>query len=145
LTEDEAAHVQDLLRHSEKHVVEMDFDAIFSQSALAARLQYPPTVNVAECRALTKPKLKKKRKAAVLQTSEPHPTEITRLEAPILSSDKSSSRVNVREKSGFSKKKLLSQMRGQTHRLSLRNKRLFPKFKDEKFPNLLNSLVSKLL
>jgi hypothetical protein len=47
-------------------------------------------------------KLKRKRKAAVLQISEPHPTEITRLEAPILLSDKSSSGVNVREKFGFS-------------------------------------------
>jgi hypothetical protein len=98
LTEDEAAHVRELLRHSEKYVAEMDFDAIFSQSALAARLQYPPTVRVAE----SKPKLKKKRKATVLQTSEPRPTGITRLEAPILSPAKSSSGVNVREKSGFS-------------------------------------------
>jgi hypothetical protein len=105
LTEDEAAHVRELLKHSEKHVAEMDFDAIFSQSALAARLQYPSTVSVAECRALTKPKLRKKRKAVVLQTSEPHPTEITRLEAPILLSDKSSSGVNMREKSGFSQEK----------------------------------------
>jgi hypothetical protein len=98
LTEDEAAHVWELLRHSEKHVAEMDFDAIFSQSALAARLQYPPTVSVVE----SKPKLKKKRKATALQTSEPHSTGITRLEAPILSPAKSSSGVNVREKSGFS-------------------------------------------
>jgi hypothetical protein len=60
----------------------MDFDAIFSQSALAARLQYPLTASVAECRALTKSKLKRKRKAAVLQTLEPQPTEITWLEAP---------------------------------------------------------------
>jgi hypothetical protein len=60
LTEDEAAHVRDLLRHSEEHVAEMDFDTIFSQSALAARLQYPPTVSIAENRML--PKLKRKEK-----------------------------------------------------------------------------------
>jgi hypothetical protein len=36
LTEDEAAHVRELLKHSEKYVADMDFDAIFSQSALAA-------------------------------------------------------------------------------------------------------------
>jgi hypothetical protein len=98
LTEDKAAHVRELLRHSEKYIAEMDFDAIFSQSALAARLQYPPTVSAVE----SKPKLKKKRKAIVLQTSEPHLGGITRLEAPILSPAKSSCGVNAREKSGFS-------------------------------------------
>jgi hypothetical protein len=112
LTEDEAAHVRDLLKYSEEHVTEMDFDAIFSQSALAARLQYPPTVSIAESRALTKPKLKRKRKAAVLQISESQPTEITRLEVPILSSDKSSSGVNVREKSEFSQEEASEQDTG---------------------------------
>jgi hypothetical protein len=102
LTEDEAAHVRDLLRHSEKHVAEMDFDAIFSQSALAAQLRYSPTVSVAE----TKLKLKKKRKVVVLQTSEPHPTGIIRLEAPNFSSEKSSSGVIVREKPGFSQEEI---------------------------------------
>jgi hypothetical protein len=101
LTEDEAAHVRVLLKYSEEHVAKMDFDAIFLQSALVARLRYPSTASVAESRALTKSKLKRKRKAAVLQISESQPTEITRLEAPILSSDKSSSGVNVREKIWF--------------------------------------------
>jgi hypothetical protein len=98
LTEDEAARVRELLKHSAEHVADMDFDAIFSQSALAARLQYPPTVSVVE----SKPKLKKKRKTTVLQTSEPHPTRVIRLEAPILLPAKSSCGVNVREKSGSS-------------------------------------------
>jgi hypothetical protein len=30
LTEDEAAHVLELLKHSAEHVADMDFDAIFS-------------------------------------------------------------------------------------------------------------------
>jgi hypothetical protein len=110
LTEDEATHVRDLLKHSEEHVAEMDFDAIFSQSALAARLQYPPTVGVAESRAMIKSKLNRKRKAVVL--SEPPSTEITRLKAPILSSDKSSSRVNMKEKSGFSQEEASEQDTG---------------------------------
>jgi hypothetical protein len=112
LTEDEATHVRVLLKYSEEHVAKMDFDAVFSQSALAARLRYPPTASVAESRALTKSKLKRKRKAAVLQISESQPTEITRLEAPILSSDKSSSGVNVREKSSFSQEETSEQDTG---------------------------------
>jgi hypothetical protein len=102
LTEDEAAHVRELLKYSAEHVGDMDFDAIFSQSALAARLQYPPTVSVVE----SKPKLKKKRKAIVLQASEPHPTGVTRLEAPIISPAKSSCGVSVREKSGSSQEEI---------------------------------------
>jgi hypothetical protein len=102
LTEDEAAHVRELLKHSAEHVADMDFDAIFSQSALAARLQYPPTVSVVE----SKSKLKKKRKAIALQTSEPHPTGVTRLEAPIISPAKSSCGVTVREKSGSSQEEI---------------------------------------
>jgi hypothetical protein len=102
LTEDEAAHVRELLKYSAEHVGEMDFDAIFSQSALAARLQYPQTVSVVE----SKPKLKKKRKAIVLQASEPHPTGVTRLEAPMISPAKSSCGVSVREKSGSSQEEI---------------------------------------
>jgi hypothetical protein len=36
LNENEAAHVWDLLKYSEEHAAEMDFDTIFSQAALAA-------------------------------------------------------------------------------------------------------------
>jgi hypothetical protein len=42
LNESEDAHVRDLLKYSEEHAAEMDFDTIFSQAALAARLKYPP-------------------------------------------------------------------------------------------------------
>jgi hypothetical protein len=102
LNENEAAHVRDLLKYSKEHAAEMDFDTIFSQAALAARLQYPPTISIAESRVLAKLKLKRKRKAATLQILESQPTEISRLEVPILSSDKSSSGVNVGGKSKFS-------------------------------------------
>jgi hypothetical protein len=88
----------------------MDFDAIFSQSALAARLQYPLTVGVAKNRTLITTKLKRKRKTTVL--SEPPSTEITCLEVPILSSDKSSNGVNVREKSVLSQEEASAQDTG---------------------------------
>jgi hypothetical protein len=127
LTEDEASHVRDLLKYSEEHVTEMDFDTIFSQSALAARLQYPPTVCIAEDKAMTKPKLKRKRKAAALRISEPQPTEIARLEVPILSSDKSSSGVNVREKSEFSQEEASEQDTGPGTPASSKKQKSIPK------------------
>jgi hypothetical protein len=77
----------------------MDFDTIFSQSALAAHLKYPLTASIIGRGAPAKSKLKKKRKAATLQISESQPMEIAQLKAPILSSDKSSSGVNVGGKS----------------------------------------------
>jgi hypothetical protein len=75
-------------------------------------LQYPPTISIAESRALAKPKLKRKRKTATLQISESQPPEITRLEVPILSSDKSSSGVNVGGKSEFSQEEASEQDTG---------------------------------
>jgi hypothetical protein len=90
----------------------MDFDTIFSQAALAARLQFPLTISAAERRALAKPKLKRKRKAATLQILESQPMEITRPEVPIPSSDKSSSRVNVGGKSEFSQDEAFEQNTG---------------------------------
>jgi hypothetical protein len=146
LTEDEAAHMRELLRHSEKHVAEMDFDAIFSQSALAARLQYPPTVSVAE----SKPKLKKKRKATVLQTSEPHPTGITRLEAPILSPAKSSSGVNVREKSGFSQEETSEPNAGPDTPTISKKQKVIPEIQrgeiplSSEFTRIKTSLINQL-
>jgi hypothetical protein len=87
--------MRDLLKHFEEHATEMDFDTIFSQAALATHLKYPPTVSTAESGALAKSKLKRKRKAVTLQISESQPTEIVQPEAPILSSDKSSSGANA--------------------------------------------------
>jgi hypothetical protein len=102
LTKSENAHVQDLLKYSEEHAVEMDFDAIFSQAALAIRLKYPPTLNIAGSDALAKSKPRRKRKAAALQISESQPVEIAQPEVPTLSSGKSSSGVNVGENPEFS-------------------------------------------
>jgi hypothetical protein len=42
LNKNEGAHVQELMEYAEGHVMEIKFNAIFSQSALAARLKYPP-------------------------------------------------------------------------------------------------------
>jgi hypothetical protein len=146
LTEDEAAHVRELLRHSEKHVADMDFDAIFSQSALAARLQYPPTVSVVE----SKPKLKKKRKATVLQTSEPHPTGITRLEAPILSPAKSSCGVNVREKSGSSQEEISESNAGPDTPTVSKKQKVIPEIRrgeipqSSEFARIATSLANQL-
>jgi hypothetical protein len=101
LSEKENTHVQDLLKHFEKHATEMDFDTIFSQADLAARLKYPITVNTVEGGALAKSKAsakstsKRKRKAVTLQISESQPKEIIQPEVPILLSDKSSSRANA--------------------------------------------------
>jgi hypothetical protein len=99
LNESESAHVRELMKHAEEHATEMDFDAIFSQLALAARLKYLPTASVAIRGVLAKSKLKKKRKATTLQISQSQSMEIAQLEAPILSSDKSSSEVDVGGKS----------------------------------------------
>jgi hypothetical protein len=99
LNESESAHVRELMQHAKKHATEMDFNAIFSQLALAACLKYLPTASVAVRGVLAKSKLKKKRKATTLQISESQSMEIAQLEAPILSSDKSSSGIDVGGKS----------------------------------------------
>jgi hypothetical protein len=54
----------------------MDFDTIFSQVALATQLKYPPTVDVAGSGALAKSKMRRKRKAVILQILESQPMEI---------------------------------------------------------------------
>ena len=46
LNANEHAHVRELMEYVEGHVAEMEFNAIFSQLALAARLKYPPTKNI---------------------------------------------------------------------------------------------------
>jgi hypothetical protein len=42
LNESEDAHVQDLLKYAREHASEMEFNAIFSQVALATSLKYLP-------------------------------------------------------------------------------------------------------
>jgi hypothetical protein len=146
LTEDEAAHVRELLKHSAEHVADMDFDAIFSQSALAARLQYPPTVSVVE----PKSKLKKKRKTIAFQTSEPHPTGVTRLEAPVISPTKSSCGVTVREKSGSSREEISESSAGPNTPTVSKKQKVIPEIRrGEISPSsepayIANSLIDQL-
>jgi hypothetical protein len=58
------------MEYAKGHVMEMEFNAIFSQSALAACLKYPPAESAIVRGVLAGPKLKKKRKATTLQISE---------------------------------------------------------------------------
>jgi hypothetical protein len=62
LNENEDVHVRDLMKHAEEHATEMDFDTIFSQSALATCLKYLPSASVVGKGAPTKSKLKRKEK-----------------------------------------------------------------------------------
>jgi hypothetical protein len=123
LNENEDAHVWDLVKHSEEHTTEMNFDTIFSQAALVVCLKYPPTVSITGSEALAKSKLRRKRKAATLQILESQPMEIAQLEAPILSSDKSSSRVNVGGRSEFFQEETSEQTAGPGMPISLKKEK----------------------
>jgi hypothetical protein len=129
--------VQDLMKHAEEHPSEMDFDTIFSQSALATRLKYPPTASVVGRGALAKSKLKKKRKAATLQISESQPMEIAQLEAPILSSDKSSSGVNVGRKSEVFQEEISKPTVGPGAPASLKKQKRTLEARQEELPRSL--------
>jgi hypothetical protein len=78
--------------------------------------------------------LKKKRKATILQTSEPHPTGITWLEAPILSPAKSSCGVNVREKLGSSQEETSESNAGPDTPTISKKQKVIPKIQIGKIP-----------
>jgi hypothetical protein len=126
--------MRDLVKHSEEHATEMDFDTIFSQVALAARLKYPLTVNIARNGALAKSKLRRKRKVATLRISESQPMEIAQLKAPILSSDKSSSGVNVEERFEFFQEETSEQTMGLGIPVSLKKQKRTPEAQQEEIP-----------
>jgi hypothetical protein len=95
LNKNEGAYVRELMEYAEGHVMEMEFNAIFSQSALATRLKYPPVESAVVKEVLTEPKLKKKRKAMTLQISESQSPRVAKRKSLVLSSNKSSSGVEV--------------------------------------------------
>jgi hypothetical protein len=134
--------VRDLVKYSEEHTKEMDFDTIFSQAALAACLKYPPTVSIVGNGALAKSKLRRKRKATTLRISESQPMEIAQLEAPILSSDKSSSEVDMGGRSEFLQEETSEQTMGLGTPISLKKqKKVLLKPGKRKFPNLLGLIA----
>jgi hypothetical protein len=123
--------VWDLVKHSEEHAIEMDFDTIFSQAALATRLKYPPTASIVGSGALAKSK------ATTLQISESQPMEIAQLEAPILSSDKSSSGVNVGGRSEFLQEETSEQTMGLGTPVSLKKPKRTLEAQQEEVPKSL--------
>jgi hypothetical protein len=86
------AHVQELMKYAEKHVMDMEFNAIFSHSALAARLKYPPAESTVTREVLIGSKLKKKRKATALRILESQSPKAAKRKPLVLSSDKPLSR-----------------------------------------------------
>jgi hypothetical protein len=99
LSEREEAHVWEMMEYAEGHALEMEFNAIFSQSALVARLKYPPAEGIVGGGVPTRPKLKRNRKAAALQISESQSTEAAKPKSPILPLDKPLSEVKVERSS----------------------------------------------
>jgi hypothetical protein len=99
LNESENAHVLEMLKYAEEHALEMEFNAIFSQSALAACLKYPLAEGTVEGGTPTGSKLKKKRKVTALQISESQSPEVAKQKSPVLPSDKSPSGIEVERSS----------------------------------------------
>jgi hypothetical protein len=99
LSKSEKAHVREMTEYIERDALEMEFNAIFSQSALAARLKYLPAEGIVGGGVPMGPKLKKKMKAIALQISESQSTEAAKPKSPILPLDKSPSEVEVERSS----------------------------------------------
>ena len=87
------------MKYAEGHALEMEFNAIFSQLALAACLKYPPVEGTVEGGAPTRSKLKKKRKVIALQISESQSPKVAKQKSLVLPSDKSPSGIEVERSS----------------------------------------------
>jgi hypothetical protein len=88
-----------MLKYAEEHALEMEFNAIFSQLALAARLKYPLAKGTVEEGMPMGSKLKKKRKVIALQILESQLLEVAKQKSPVLPSDKSPSGIEVERSS----------------------------------------------
>jgi hypothetical protein len=107
LSKSEKAYVHEMIEYVERDVLEMEFNAIFSQSALAACLKYPPNEGIVGGGAPMGPKLKKKMKAMALQILESQSTEAAKPKSPILPLDKSPSEVEVERSSKIFQEEIL--------------------------------------
>ena len=99
LNKSKDARVQEMMKYAKEHALEMEFNAIFSQSALAACLKYPPVEGIVGGGAPTGPKSKKKRKTTTLQILESQPTETAKQKYLVLPLDKLPSEVDVEKSS----------------------------------------------
>jgi hypothetical protein len=88
-----------MMEYAERHALEMEFNAIYSQSALAARLKYPPAEGIVGGGVPIGPKLKRKRKVTTLQISESQSTKAAKPKSPILPLDNPLSEVKVERSS----------------------------------------------
>ena len=139
LNKSEGVHVRELMEYAKGHIMEMEFNTIFSQSALAAHLKHPPTESTVIGGAPAGPKLKKKRKATALQILESQSPEVAKRKPPVHLLDKPSNGVEVEKSPEFLQGEFLNLSWNLLPQLHQKSRSGPPRFLRKKFLSILRS------